>query len=164
MSLKPRSYRSGFSLPPFPVRADDGRYRPATRDRDMLALSHALVGLSLFGPLVFSAPVWAGDVLSVEVFTESKRPVNGANHKRLRAATVTTYAVDGLQRFESRLSEGLPTYAEAAKVEAIERFQQLDSARMAPPKNAAFGLVKAVRMVSTAIRPSCSTNGSSSAA
>lgn len=111
----------------------------------MLALSHALVGLSLFGPLVFSAPVWAGDVLSLEVFTESERPVNGANHKRLRAATVTTYAVDGLQRFESRLSEGHSRYAEAAKVEALVRFQQLDGARMALSKHAAFGLAKAVQ-------------------
>ena len=90
----------------------------------MLALSHALVGLTLFGPLVFSAPVWAGDVLSVEVFTEGERPVDGADQDRLRAATVTTCAVDGLQRFESLLSEGLPTYAEAAKVDALERFQQ----------------------------------------
>jgi len=111
----------------------------------MLALSHALVGLTLFGPLVFSAPVWTGETLSIEVFTTSERTVIGTDHERLRTATVTTYAVDGLERFESGLSEGLPTDPEAAKAEALRRIQQLDDARMAPAKNAAIGLAKAVQ-------------------
>ena len=58
----------------------------------MLSLSHALVGLTLFGPLVFSAPVRAGDALVIEVFTTSEQPVVGAEHERLRTATITSYA------------------------------------------------------------------------
>ena len=111
----------------------------------MLAFSHALVGLTLFGPLVFGVPVWADGALSVEVFTASERPITGVEDERLRTATVTTYAVDGLERFESGLSEGLPQDPEAAKTEALRRIQQLDDARMAPAKNAAIGLAKAVQ-------------------
>lgn len=111
----------------------------------MLALSHALVGLALFGPLAFSAPVWAGDALVIEVFTTSEQRVVGAEHERLKTATITIYAVDGLVRFEAGLSEGLPTDPEAAKAEALRRIQRLDDARMAPAKNAAVGLAKAVQ-------------------
>ena len=111
----------------------------------MLALSHALVGLTLFGPLVFSAPVWAADALVIEFFTTGGQPVVATEHERLRTATITTYAVDGLERFESGLSEGLPADPDAAKAEALRRIQLLDDARMAPAKNAAFGLAKAVQ-------------------
>ena len=111
----------------------------------MLALSHALVGLTLFGPLALSAPAWAGDALIIEVFCTNEQPVVGAEHERLRTATITTYAVDGLERFESGLSEGLPADPDAAKAEALRRIQLLDDARMAPAKNAAFGLAKAVQ-------------------
>lgn len=111
----------------------------------MLALSHALVGLTLFGPVAFSASAWAGDALIIEVFSTSEQPVVGAEHERLRTATITTCAVDGLERFESGLSEGLPADPDAAKAEALRRIQHLDDARMAPAKNAAFGLVKAVQ-------------------
>ena len=89
----------------------------------MLALSHALFGLTLFGPLVFGVPVWAGDALSIEVFSTNERTVVGADHERLRIATVTTYAVDGLERFDSGLSEGLPANPEAARDRAL--FQRL---------------------------------------
>ena len=142
---KPNLGLHGFSLPRLSVRADDGEHRPANPDRDMLALSHALVGLALFGPLAFSAPVWAGDALVIEVFTTSEQRVVGAEHERLKTATITIYAVDGLERFESGLSEGLPGDPEAAKAEALRRIQRLDDARMAPAKNAALGLAKAVQ-------------------
>lgn len=111
----------------------------------MFALSRALVGLALVGPLAFSVPVWSGDVLVIEIFTTSERSIIGAEHDRLRTATITTYAVDGLERFESGLSEGLPGGPEVAKAEALRRIQRLDDARMVPAKNAAFGLAKAVQ-------------------
>lgn len=111
----------------------------------MLAFSHALVGLTLFGPLVFSTPVWAGEALSIEVFTTSERSVIGADQERLRTVTVTVYAVDGLERFESGLSEGLPADPETAKTEALRRIRHLDDTGMAPAKNAAIGLGKAVQ-------------------
>jgi integrating conjugative element protein (TIGR03757 family) len=105
----------------------------------------SLVGLTLLGPLVFGVPVWADGTFGVEVFTTSERPVTGADHDRLRAAVVTTYAVDGLDRFQSALSEGLPADPENAKTEALRRVQQLDDTRMAPAKNAAIGLAKAIQ-------------------
>ena len=111
----------------------------------MLALSHALIGLTLCGPLVVSAPVWAGDALVIEAFTTSEQPIVGSQHERLRTATITIYAVDGLERFESGLSEGLPADPDTAKAEALRRIQLLVDARMAPAKNAAFGLAKAVQ-------------------
>ncbi len=111
----------------------------------MLALSHALVGLTPFGPLAFGGPAWAGDALVIEAFAASEQPIIGAEHERLRTATITIYAVDGLERFESGLSEGLPADPEAAKAEALRRIQHLDDARMVPAKNAAFGLAKAVQ-------------------
>ena len=111
----------------------------------MLALSHALVGLMLFGPLAFGVPAWAGDALVIEAFATSDQPIVGAEHERLRTATVTLYVVDGLERFESGLSEGLPAEPDAAKAEALRRIQHLDEARMVPAKNAAFGLAKALQ-------------------
>jgi len=111
----------------------------------MLALSHALVGLALFGPLALNAPVWAGDALVIEAFATSEQPIVGGEHERLRTATVTIYVVDGLERFESGLSEGLPADPDAAKAEALLRIQHLDDARIAPAKNAAYGLAKAVQ-------------------
>jgi integrating conjugative element protein (TIGR03757 family) len=134
-----------FSLPRVSVRADDGEHRPATRDREMLALSHALVGLALFGPLAFSVPAWAGDALVIEAFATSEQAIVGVEHERLRTATIKIYAVDGLERFESGLSEGLPADPDTAKAEALRRIQHLDDARMVPAKNAAFGLAKAVQ-------------------
>ncbi len=111
----------------------------------MLALSHALVGLALFGPLAFSAPVWAGDTLVIEIFTTSEQPIVGAKHERVRTASITAYVLDGLERFESGLSEGLPRDAEAAKAEALRRIQRLDDARMVPAKSAALGLAEAAQ-------------------
>lgn len=111
----------------------------------MPALFRALSGLTLFGPLVFSALVVAGDALSIEVFTTSEWAVSSADHERLRTATVAIYAVDGLDRFQSALSEGLPADPEAAKAETLRRVQQLDDVHLAPAKNAAIGLAKAVQ-------------------
>ena len=111
----------------------------------MLTFSHAMVGLALFVLLGAGPPVRAGEVLGVEVFTTAGRPVTGAADDRLRAVGVTTYAVDGLERFESRLSEGLPADAKAAKAEALRRVQQLDDVHLAPAKSAAIGLAKAVQ-------------------
>ena len=111
----------------------------------MFAFSNALVGLTLLGPLVFGVPVWAGDVLSIEVLTTSERAVSGADHERLRTTAVAIYAINGLERFESGLSEDLPTDPKAAKAEALRRVQQLDDVHLAPAKNAAIGLAKAVQ-------------------
>lgn len=111
----------------------------------MLAISHALVALTLFGPLLFSAALQAGEPLTLEVFTAAEFPVSGQDDRQLQGATVTVYAVDGLKQFESTLSQNLPAKADAAKVEALRRIGELDHARMAPAKDAAIGLAKAVQ-------------------
>ena len=111
----------------------------------MLALSHTLVALTLFGPLLFSGVLQAGERLSLEVFTAAEFPVSGQDDRRLQGATVTVYAVDDLEQFETTLSQNLPADAGAAKAEALRRIGELDDARMAPAKDAAIGLAKAVQ-------------------
>ncbi|MGE4044239.1 MAG: TIGR03757 family integrating conjugative element protein [Acetobacteraceae bacterium] len=111
----------------------------------MLALSHTLVALTLFGPLLFSGVLQAGERLSLEVFTAAEFPVSGQDDRRMQGATVTVYAIDGLEQFESTLSQSLPADADAAKAEALRRIGELDDARMAPAKDAAIGLAKAVQ-------------------
>ncbi len=112
----------------------------------MLALSNGLIGLALFGPLIFGAPVRAGSAQLIEIFNTSERSITGVENERLRSFNITSYSIDGVERFESRLSEGLPADLEAAKTEGLLRIQQLDDACMAPAKNAAFGLAKAVQL------------------
>jgi integrating conjugative element protein (TIGR03757 family) len=104
-----------------------------------------LVGLALFVPFGAGLPVWATEALSVQVFTTDEQPIVGADHERLRAATLMVYAVEGIERFESGLSEGLPADSKSAKTEALRRIQQLDDAHMAPAKNAAIGLATAIQ-------------------
>lgn len=111
----------------------------------MLAISHALVALTLFGPLLLSGVLQAGERLSLEVFTSGEFPVGGQDDRRLQGASVTVYAVDGLEQFDLALSQNLPTDADAAKAEALRRIGELDDARIAPAKDAAIGLAKAVQ-------------------
>ena len=113
----------------------------------MLAISHVLVApaLMLFGPLLFSAALQAGEPLTLEVFTTAEFPISGHEDRRLLGATVTVYAVDGLEQFESALSQDLPADAEAAKAEALRRVGEVSDVRMAPAKDAAIGLAKAVQ-------------------
>ena len=111
----------------------------------MPVLPPALIGLAFLGSLVFSVSVYSREAYRIEVFTSSERPFTNVDHERLRYATFTTYTVDDLERFESGLSEGLPQDPEAAKTEALRRVQQLDDTRMAPAKNAAIGLAKAIQ-------------------
>jgi len=111
----------------------------------MLAISHAVVALMLFGLFTLGAPVWAGNSLVLEVFTTVERSVTGDEDERLRTASVTTYAVDGIERFESTLSEGLPADPETAKAVALRQIQQIEADLAAPAKTAAIGLAKAIQ-------------------
>lgn len=110
----------------------------------MLAVSHALLSLVLFGPLVSSTPVIVGDSPRLEAFTTAEYVISGGDSPRLRSAFVTIYRLDGLAQFEAVLSQDLPADAEAATAEALRRIGELDEERMAPMKHAALGLAKAV--------------------
>ncbi len=54
--------------------------------------------------------------------------------RRLQGATVTVHFVDGLEQFESALSEDLPADADVARAEALRRIGELNDARIAPAK------------------------------
>jgi integrating conjugative element protein (TIGR03757 family) len=99
----------------------------------------------LFGSTVCSATAWAGEILSIETFSTADRPVIGVSDNRLRTASITNYAIDGLKRFEAHLSEGLSNDPEVAKSAALRRIQAMDDADMAPAEHSAIGLAKAVQ-------------------
>ena len=90
--------------------------------------------------------MWAdsADIQSIEIFTTADRAVTGTDHDRFQSATVTVYAVDGLERFEAALSRGLPLHP-SAQPEAQRRLQQLDADRLAEAKQAAIGLAEAMQ-------------------
>lgn len=111
----------------------------------MFARFRALVGLILFSMWVSSGLLQADETLRIEAFTVVDDPISGKDDHQLQGATVTVYAVDGIARFESALSRGLPPGAEAAKVEALRRLSGLDEARQASAKEAAMGLAKAMQ-------------------
>lgn len=126
----------------------------------MFASSLTLVTLTLVGLLLFSAAPEAGEPLTLEVFTAADFPVSGQDDRHLQGATVTIYAIDGLEQFESTLSQNLPADTDAAKVEALRRIGELDDARMALAKDAAIGLAKAAQY-GVARYPAIVVNGTS---
>lgn len=111
----------------------------------MPALSHALLGLTLFGSFLISGTPQAGTPQIIELYTTTEFPISGKDDRRLQGASVTEYYVDGIEHVESTLFESLPNDAEIAKAEAIRRIEQLDGTYMAPAKSAAIGLAKAVQ-------------------
>lgn len=130
---------------------------PRYHDREMLVLFHALLGLALFVPSLLSGPVRAGEALSIEVFTTPGFPISGKGDPRLPREIVTVHYVDGLEQFESALSEGLPNDAGAAKAEALRRIADLNDARVVPAKESAMAWPRPRNMVSTTIPPSSLT-------
>lgn len=111
----------------------------------MVVSSHTLAVLTLFGPLLFSAAVQAGEPPSLEVYIAEGYPISRRDDHRLQGATVTVHAVDALEEFESALSQNLPANADAAKAEALRRIGKLNDARTASAKDGALGLANAVQ-------------------
>ena len=98
----------------------------------------ALIGA--FSGVVISDVATAGDEFHlVEVFTDSQTPVlnNGPS--------TTVYIVDRIDRLQQALSEGLPAEPEAAKQDALQRFQRMDAQLSSELENAAKGLVQAMQ-------------------
>ena len=56
-----------------------------------------------------------------------------------------SYALDGIQRFETQLSSSLPSDPDQSKQIAVQRIQQLDEQAMLAVQNAAVGLAKAMQ-------------------
>jgi integrating conjugative element protein (TIGR03757 family) len=97
-------------------------------------------------PLLLSASdvqADAADSSTIEIFTTMDRPITITESVRQRAAALTVYYVDGLERFEAYLSLALPREPSAAEVEALRRLQTLDTTRLRSAKDAAHGLTLA---------------------
>lgn len=97
-------------------------------------------------PLLLSASDVQADAANsptIEIFTTVDRPITIAESVRQRAAALTIYHVDGLERFEAYLSQALPNEPAAAEVEALRRLQTLDTTTMRSVKDAAHGLTLA---------------------
>ena len=65
--------------------------------------------------------------------------------KNLSEIELQIYQLDGIQRFEAKLSSNLPTDPNRSKQIAVQRIQQLDEQTMAAVQNAAVGLAKAMQ-------------------
>ncbi|MCP5443377.1 MAG: TIGR03757 family integrating conjugative element protein [Chromatiaceae bacterium] len=87
--------------------------------------------------------------LSVEVFTTADREVQWELEDETKAADqnidLQVYKLDGIQRFETLLSNNLPADPDHSKQIALQRIQQLDEQTMAAVQSAAVGLAKAMQ-------------------
>jgi len=85
----------------------------------------------------------------VEVFTTTELPVIGEVAITSAAAHAKTelrvYELDGIQRIEANLSEGLTADPEQSKRIVLQRFQQLREDDRARMQRAAMGLAKAMQ-------------------
>ena len=85
----------------------------------------------------------------VEVFTTTELPVTGEVAITSEAAHAKTefhvYELDGIQRIEAKLSEGLTADPEQSKQVVLRRFQQLHEEDRARMRRAAMGLAKAMQ-------------------
>ncbi len=85
----------------------------------------------------------------VEVFTTTELPVGGevaitseATHAKTE---VHVYELDGIQRVEAKLSQGLSADPEQSKQVVLQRFQQLHEDDHARMQRAAMGLAKTMQ-------------------
>ena len=107
----------------------------------MLAEFRPLAALMLFNLLLIGT-AHASEPMLIEVFTSADFPISDQDDRAAQEVTVSVYIVDGLEHFESALSQNLSSDPEAAKIEALQRIGALDAAGMAGAKHAAMGLVK----------------------
>ena len=90
-----------------------------------------------------SAPAQSSERPTLEVFTTSDRPIAITEYPRQSAPAVTVYQLDGLEHFETYLSQQLPHEPKAAEAEALQRLQHIDPLRLQSAKDAARGLTLA---------------------
>ena len=100
-----------------------------------LALATVIILVTMNGVVL------ASEQPLVEAFTASDIPII-PDHQ---GDSVQVYEIDGIKRFEAQLSRGLPSDADSARRQAIERVAQVDEGRMQRVQGAAVGLSKAVQ-------------------
>ena len=87
--------------------------------------------------------------VSVELLTTADRYLQWELEAETKAADqnidLQVYKLDGIQLFETQLSNNLPTNPDQSKQIALQRIQQLDKRAMAAVQNAAVGLAKAMQ-------------------
>lgn len=91
----------------------------------------------------------AGYAHLVEVLTTTDLPVTGeatiSQQPGYRDMELHIYELDGIQRIEAKLSEGLTADPEQSKRVVLQRFQQLREEDRARMQRAAMGLAKAMQ-------------------
>lgn len=83
----------------------------------------------------------------IEAFTSHDLPITSRYHDESTAIEkqVVAYEIDGVERLERFLSDGLPNNPEAAKRVALARIAELDEARMSAVEQGTLGLAKAAQ-------------------
>lgn len=85
----------------------------------------------------------------MEIFTTTDSSVAGeaaiSQHPDYRNTELQTYNLDGIQRVEAKLSQGLTSDPEQSKRVVLQRFQQLQEEDRAQMQRAAMGLTKALQ-------------------
>ena len=104
--------------------------------------------------LLAAAVAQAGQLVDVhpslvEVFTTTELPVTGEVAITSEATHAKTefhvYELDGIQRIEAKLSDGLTADPEQSKQVVLQRFQELHEEDRARMQRAAMGLAKAMQ-------------------
>ncbi|MCP4129125.1 MAG: TIGR03757 family integrating conjugative element protein [Gammaproteobacteria bacterium] len=89
------------------------------------------------------------ETMLVEVFTtadqEAQWPSEANNKAARQNLDLHIYKLDSIQRFETQLSNNLPTDPNQSKQIALQHIQQLDEQTTAAIQNAAIGLAKAMQ-------------------
>lgn len=108
-----------------------------------------LIVLALFAAVAQAGQLVAVHPRLVEVFTTTESPVTGeSTFNRQPDSTgmeFHIYELDGIQRIEAKLSEGLTADPEQAKRVVLQRFRQLHEDDRARMQRAAMGLAKAMQ-------------------
>lgn len=108
-----------------------------------------VVVLALFAGAVQGSQPAAGHAHLIEVFTTTKSPVTGASGFNQQPGSgeseLHVYELDGIQRIEAQLSQGLTADPEQSKRVVLQRFQQLQVEDRARMQRAAMGLAKAMQ-------------------
>ena len=85
----------------------------------------------------------------IDAFTTTELPVTGGaviNHQQgHEELKLRVYEMDGIQRIEAKLSDGLTADPEQSKQIVLQRFQQLHEEDRARMQRAAMGLAKAMQ-------------------
>ena len=114
-----------------------------------LVVPISFVLLLLAGSVVQADQKGVGHPRLVEVFTTTESPVTSEavldTKPGYREIEFHVYALDGIQRIETKLSQGLTADPEQSKRVVVQRFQQLHDDDRAQMQRAAMGLAKAAQ-------------------